>query len=163
MINRAYTHCNNPQSFEREMRIIKNIIVKHGYEENLINKIKKDLRKKSNKNIKENESRNNNIEDEINNKQKNEYKMVPHQLTGFRNVKNILKKNNKKPAYKRPPTIFELLRNVKDNYTQLEKTGVYSIPLKNLDDNPEELYIGATSRNLKERLSEHERDIKNAT
>lgn len=74
-----------------------------------------------------------------------------------------MKKGNKKPAYKRPPTIFNLLRNVKDNYSQGERTGIYSIPLQNLDNGTEELYIGATCRNVKKRISEHKRDVKNAS
>lgn len=57
---------------------------------------------------------------------------------------------------------WEILRNVKDTYNHEERTGIYNIPLQNVDNGTEELYIGATCKNLKERLAEHKRDIKNA-
>lgn len=49
---------------------------------------------------------------------------------------------------------------VKDKYGKLEQLGVYQIPLKNVDSQKDEIYIGATSRNLKDRLNEHRADIK---
>lgn len=79
--------------------------------------------------------------------------MIPEALRDFRAVRNVEKKIGKKPAFKRPPTIFNLLRNVKDPVNHDEKTGVYNIPLRNLDEGTDELYIGATRRNLKERLA----------
>lgn len=49
---------------------------------------------------------------------------------------------------------------MKDRYSRLEKSGIYQIPLRNIDRQKDEVYIGATSRNLKDRLQEHESDIK---
>lgn len=156
MIARAYTHCNSPELIREEINIIKTIASKHGYNNRLIIKIDEELEKRRGS-LEQNEE-----ENSIPNGQATNYEVIPHELRNSKTVKNILKRNNKKPAYRRPPTIFSLLRNVKDNYDKLEKSGVYHIPVENFDDNTEELYIGATSRNLKDRISEHQRDIKNA-
>lgn len=49
---------------------------------------------------------------------------------------------------------------MKDNYGQKECTELYQIPLENLDSGQRENYIGATARNLKDRIDEHKRDIR---
>lgn len=76
-----------------------------------------------------------------------------------RTVRRILRKTKKKPAYKRGRTIFEALRNVKDRYSKEENSGIYKIPLQDNDENKEKIYIGATARNLKDRLKEHKQNI----
>lgn len=43
------------------------------------------------------------------------------------------KKLNKKPAYRRPKTVFGMLKNVKDSYAEKQKSGVYQVEMNNLD------------------------------
>lgn len=74
-------------------------------------------------------------------------------------VRRILKKTKRKPAYKRGQTIFQALRNVKEKYSAEKNSGIYRIPLENIDESRTEVYIGATTRNLKDRIQEHKRDI----
>lgn len=49
--------------------------------------------------------------------------------------------------------------NIRQTFTKLLKTlleaGVYKVLINNIQDNRNEVYIGATSRNLKDRLKEH--------
>lgn len=81
-------------------------------------------------------------------------------MKGYNTVKEVLKLNSKKPVYRRPNTVANMLKNVKDRYHNLERSGIYQIPLRNIDKKRDEVYIGATSRNLKDRLLEHKSDIK---
>lgn len=88
------------------------------------------------------------------------YEVISDALGRYRMVQKAIKVNKKKPAYKRSSTISNLLKNVKDKYSGHEQTGVCEIPLKNIDTQKKEVYIGATARNLKDRLNEHEDNIK---
>lgn len=86
------------------------------------------------------------------------YKTLPDSMRGLRTIENILKKTRVKLAFKRGPTVFQALKNVKDKYYPGQETGVYRIPLHNNDTGS--VYIGATRRSLKDRIEEHKRDIK---
>lgn len=46
------------------------------------------------------------------------FEVVPDALRRFKTIEKLLKLNKKKPAYKRPSTIFNLLKNVKDEYAK---------------------------------------------
>lgn len=81
-------------------------------------------------------------------------------MRNIKSVNNVLKKLNKKPAYRRPKTVFGMLKNVKDSYAEKQKSGVYQVEMNNLDSGQREVYIGATVRNLEDKIAEHKRDIK---
>lgn len=83
------------------------------------------------------------------------YEVVPDTMKCSRTVRGILKAIRKKLGYKRRKTIFQALRNVKDDYNHTERTGVY-----NFDTGTDKAYIGATQRNLHDRLEEHKRDVR---
>lgn len=84
---------------------------------------------------------------------------LPYKLHANYTVKKTLKSTDRSHTFKRSPTIFNLLRNDKDKRTEEYKSGVYKIPLRNIDDNCTEVYVGATSRNFRERLIEHKSNI----
>lgn len=84
---------------------------------------------------------------------------LPYKLHANYTVKKTLKSTDRSHTFKRSPTIFNLLRNDKDKRTEEYKSGVYKIPLRNIDDNRTEVYVGATSRNFRERLIEHKSNI----
>lgn len=158
-VARALSHCSTHILFNEEMKTIFEISKKHGYSRKLIQKIYKetlDRQERNNHDSQELESR-----QDCTNPINRGYEVIPDTLRGYKIVERLLKINEKKPAYKRPKTIFNTLKNVKDKYGQEECTGVYEIPLVNLDKQRNEVYIRATKRNLRERLKEHERDIKN--
>lgn len=87
---------------------------------------------------------------------------IPYRLNNNRQVKRILKKSNYKKAYKRAPTIYNILRNDKDKYDDQYKSGIYKIPLVDLNTRQNKAYISATGRNFKDRIKEHKDDIKKA-
>lgn len=61
------------------------------------------------------------------------YLPIPHGLRKYDFVRRLAKKENKKLASRRPPTVFNLLWNEKDPLKEYEKTGVYKIPVKTTD------------------------------
>lgn len=91
--------------------------------------------------------------------EKEEYEVVTDMLEKFDTVRKVLKHKKKIPSFKRPNTITDLFKNVKDEYVIQQQPGIYEIPLTNMDRQTKEVYVGATSRNLKDRLKEHEMDI----
>lgn len=74
-------------------------------------------------------------------------------------MKSLAKKTGTKLAPRRNPTIYELFRNNKDSVENKDKSGIYIIPMMNLNINVKEEYIGMTMRSLEERLQEHRNDI----
>lgn len=145
----------------KELKIIKEIATKHGYSRALVDRIYRETLESREKKRQADSERENNDRREPNDQTEGAYQVVPDALRNFRSVSQILRKSKKKSAYKRPKTIFNILRNIKDEYEQENRTGVYQIPLLNLDYQRNEAYIGATTRNLKNRLNEHKRDIRN--
>ncbi|XP_023240318.1 uncharacterized protein LOC111638795 [Centruroides sculpturatus] len=62
--------------------------------------------------------------------------------------------------YKRNPTIYQLLRADKDAVDKNALSGVYSIPATDTQRQNMMFYIGVTGKSLKEKLSEHQRNIR---
>lgn len=89
-----------------------------------------------------------------------QYETIPDSMRGLRTIRNIIRKTKTKPAFRRGPTVFQALKNIKDKYNPGQETGVYRIPLNNNNTDTAEVYIGATRRNLIDRIEEHKRDIK---
>lgn len=80
--------------------------------------------------------------------------------TTLRNLsKTIERCTGRKLAFERKNTLLNLLHNDKDNTPFINQPGVYKIPLRNLDLNKDEAYIGYTSRNLKTRIKEHKQSL----
>lgn len=89
-----------------------------------------------------------------------QYEIIPDSMRGLRTIESILKKTKTKPAFKRGPTVFQALKNIKDKYNPGQETGVYRIFLYNNNTGTNEVYIGTMRRNLNDRIEEHKRDIK---
>lgn len=75
-------------------------------------------------------------------------------------VKRIAKKEGRTLAQRRAPTIFNLVCNDKDRLTQMERSGVYSIPIEDVVTEEKAAYVGVTSRTLATRIDEHRRDVR---
>lgn len=84
---------------------------------------------------------------------------IPFRLHNYRTIRQALKSNNMSCTFKRATTVFSLLCNDKDRRAEGFKSGVYKIPLHNVDDNRSEVYVGATARNFKDRLNKHKDSI----
>lgn len=76
-------------------------------------------------------------------------------------VKKLVENHGKKIASRRLPTIYNSLRNIKQPLEEIEKSGVYEVPLERIQKRECAKYIGVTSRTLEQRLDEHKRDIRN--
>lgn len=77
-------------------------------------------------------------------------------------IRKIAKEENKRIATKRAPTVFNTLRNEKDKLKQSERTGVYKIPIRDVQLQREAAYLGVTSRAVHKRVEEHKKDIAQA-
>lgn len=89
----------------------------------------------------------------------NMFVSIPHNLSKYCCIKNLVKKQGKKIATKRLPTVYSELRNEKQPLKMTEKSGVYEIPVRNVKDGECSKYIGVTTRTLEQRITEHKRDI----
>lgn len=84
---------------------------------------------------------------------------LPYKTHEYKTLAKALKKSNTKCTYKRPPTIFSLLRNDKKKRKSEFDSGVYRIPVDNIQDQRREVYVGTTKRNFRDRLNEHKNNI----
>lgn len=157
-LNRALMYCSTEEYLVAEIKRIKKVAERHGYFHRLVNKTLEEIKKNYKGNPQQKEQANRRTEDST--MEKEEFEVITDDISEYKTVKEVLNLNKKKPAYRRPNTVANLLKNMKDRYSRLEKSGIYQIPLRNIDRQKDEVYIGATSRNLKDRLQEHESDIK---
>lgn len=88
------------------------------------------------------------------------YNVIPYRLHNNTAMKSSIKAANVVSAFKRAPTIFNILCNDKTKRGEGFRTGIYKVPLINLEDNQFEVYIGATAGNLKDRISEHKNNVR---
>lgn len=160
-INRAITHSSTEEFLNEEIEKIIRIAEKHGYVKGTVKRLFSRILK-ARENVtqigQERLNQNRPYNSETINK---EYEVITEALRHSKTVKKLIKKSQKKPAYKRGNTVQSRLRNIKDAYDRVEQTGVYEIPLVNNDKQQKEIYVGVTTRNLRERLKEHDADIKN--
>lgn len=80
---------------------------------------------------------------------------IPYRLHNSKEVKSSLRSANRNSAFRRAPTVFEVIRNDKS-----KRQEGYKVPLKNIEDNQLETYIGTTVRNFKQRIKEHKESIR---
>lgn len=57
---------------------------------------------------------------------------VPQHLKNLNMTKKLAKRKKKCIVSRRNPTVYSMLRNEKDPLEQMEKTGVYKIPFKDM-------------------------------
>lgn len=87
---------------------------------------------------------------------------VPQHLKNLNMTKKLAKRKKKCKVSRRNPTVYSMLRNEKDPLEQMEKTGVYKIPFKDMQTNENKSYIGVTLRTIRKRVNEHKRAIQQA-
>ncbi|XP_067135129.1 uncharacterized protein [Centruroides vittatus] len=140
---RAHTHCSSTQDENKEMNYIMKLAKKHGISHKAITSLTTTHTKKRNL---------------LNTE---EFTLMDYRaaLSGiYRRIGNA---TNKRIIYKRSPTIYQLLRADKDPPDTNSLPGVYKIPITDARRQNKLFYIGATRRSLKERLAEHQRNIRN--
>lgn len=108
--------------------VVLDIARKHGYSKKLIENIYKETSHKQENRVNAPHEQKNSLGQYDNRQIEKRFEVLPDALRSFRTVGNLMKKNNKKPAFRRPTTIFNLLKNTKE-----EGTGIYEIPLTNVN------------------------------
>ncbi|XP_023238100.1 uncharacterized protein LOC111636945 [Centruroides sculpturatus] len=142
LISRAYSHCNNTKDRNEELNYIYNLARKHGV--NL-----KAIINKSNRSIKRR------------NLPHNEGVLTMEYNASLNNIfRRIGKAQNKRIVYKRTPTTYQLLRSDKDLVDRRTLPGVYKIPVTDSRRRSKLMYVGATGRCIKDRLAEHQANIR---
>lgn len=85
--------------------------------------------------------------------------ITPYNLNNFNFVDKAAKKLNKKVAIQRTATIFDLIWNEKHPQKDVEKQGVYKIPVERKATRSATSYIGVITRTLAQRIDEHKIDL----
>ncbi|XP_067139860.1 uncharacterized protein [Centruroides vittatus] len=142
LVTRAYTHCSKLEDRNEELKYINMLAKSFGVNSKAFSNLKPP-----------------------NNKEPNRRKADECTIMEYRALLNNVYKRigaatNKKIVYKRNPTIYQLLRADKDAPNLHLIPGVYKIPVIDNRRQNELYYVGATGRSLKERLTEHQRDIR---
>ncbi|XP_023231476.1 uncharacterized protein LOC111631461 [Centruroides sculpturatus] len=149
LTKRAFTHHSNFEDTLAELQHIQNIATQHGYGKRLI----QNLALAYSSRVYNDSSRTNNS----NNLQCVAVVEYNRHLDPI--YREIAKRINKRIAYKRRNTIYNILRNSKDNIDERYAPGVYSVPLRDHRFQRDLIYIGSTIRSLDKRMREHKYDI----
>ncbi|XP_023220476.1 uncharacterized protein LOC111622349 [Centruroides sculpturatus] len=146
LIKRAYTHCSRMYDTRKELDYIAKLARDVGLKQSKVKALIQEAEKGCNK-----------TKDK---KEKKEFTVMEYRapLSGI--YRKIGVESKKKIAYKRNTTIFQMLRNDKTPIDRRLVPGVYRIPLHDKRLKKELYYIGATKRSLRERLKEHEKNIR---
>ncbi|XP_067119191.1 uncharacterized protein [Centruroides vittatus] len=139
---RAHTHCSSTQDKNEEMNYIIKLAQKNGISPKAVTS-----------------------EITTRNKERNllnteEFTLMEYRAELGSIYRRIGTATNKRIIYKRNPTIYQLLRADKDAMDTNSLPGVYRIPITDTRRQNKLFYIGATRRSLKERLAEHQRNIR---
>ncbi|XP_023230451.1 uncharacterized protein LOC111630571 [Centruroides sculpturatus] len=142
LIARVYLHCSNTKDRTDELNYIYNLARKYRINVNaIISKSIKRLKKRSLPN--------------------NEGIIIMDYNASLTNIfQRIGKAKNKRILYKRTPTTYQLLRSDKDEVDRNTLPGVYKIPVTDSRRHNKLMYIGATGRCIKDRLAEHQGNIR---
>ncbi|XP_067126607.1 uncharacterized protein [Centruroides vittatus] len=143
LLRRAYTHCSRMQDTRREVEYIKKIAENVGVKSSKIKRLVQEIEKGNNES-----------------KEKGEFTIMEYRAQLSNIYRRIGIEKNKKVAYRRNPTIFQLLRNDKAPIDRMKIPGVYRIPVQDKRRSTELYYIGATKRSLAVRLEEHKRNVR---
>ncbi|XP_023239389.1 RNA polymerase I-specific transcription initiation factor RRN3-like [Centruroides sculpturatus] len=153
LIRRAFTHSSNIQDRDTELAYILCVAAQHGYHKHIHRLIQHQQRIYS-----ESAQESDQIEDG----RLEEIKRIAITYNPY--VKSIYAKLASKCqlrlAFRRCPTIFNLLRNGKDPPNPIRRPGIYSIPMKDNRCDRDLIYIGSTKRSMGVRIQEHLADIR---
>ncbi|XP_023233804.1 uncharacterized protein LOC111633468 [Centruroides sculpturatus] len=144
LIKRAYTHCSRIYDTRKELEYIEKLARDVGIKENKIKALIRAEKEGNKSKVK---------------REKKEFTVMEYRAQLSNIYRKIGIESNKKIAYKRNTTIFQMLRNDKTPVDRRLIPGVYRIPLYDRRLNKELYYIGATKRSLNERLKEHKKNV----
>ncbi|XP_023236944.1 uncharacterized protein LOC111636026 [Centruroides sculpturatus] len=146
LIKRAYTHCSKVYDTRKELEYIakleRDVKLKQSKVEAVIQKAEKGCNKTGDK------------------KEKKQFTIIEYRAPLSNIYRKIGIESNKKIAYKRNTTIYQMLKNDKTPVDWRLVPGVYRIPLHDKMLKKDLYYIKATNRSLKERLEKHEKNIR---
>ncbi|XP_067130465.1 uncharacterized protein [Centruroides vittatus] len=149
LIKRAYTHSTTQEAVQKELDHLRVVAQEHGYgrliqqlERNYLNGDGPDTP------VNRNNQRTANIIILLS------YNPILAPL-----YRKIAKRQGVDIAFRRCPSILQLLRNDKDRTNSCKLPGVYAIPLTDNRCNEELVYNGSTKRAMEVRLREHQKDI----
>ncbi|XP_067126930.1 uncharacterized protein [Centruroides vittatus] len=149
LTKRAFTHHSRIEDTISELERIQIIATRHGYSRTLVHNLASaHLHRTDNTNTRTNDSNTTQALVVV------EYNKHLDSI-----YREIAAYTNKKIAYKRRNTIYDLMRNSKDIVDKRMAPGVYSVPLWDSRFQRELVYIGSTKRSLDKRLREHKYDI----
>lgn len=143
-LSRAISHCSTDTLLKEEIQRIETIAQNHGYSRALVRKQLKEItdgRKNGDGGHQEQHSQDISLQNQY---QATEYEVIPDTMQMSRTVTRVLRRRNRRPAYKWSQTVFQALKNLKDLYDKDESVGVYKIPLENIDKGTREVYVGTT-------------------
>ncbi|XP_067119212.1 uncharacterized protein [Centruroides vittatus] len=149
LVRRAASYSSTKKTLDKELAYLKKVATYHGYP-SLIRRITRQHHQGSTSAGQANGSAN-----------KKDLTRLPITYNPYvcKVYGEIAKKQQMQIAYRRGPTIAEILKNCKDPPDPNRMYGVYSIPLRDNRWQRELVYIGSTKRSLKTRLKEHQADL----
>ncbi|XP_023216359.1 uncharacterized protein LOC111618961 [Centruroides sculpturatus] len=150
LIKRAFSHSSTTQALNTELNYIKRIAAKHGYH-GLTHRLIE--RHQHSQYTPTTRTKTNTDHDE--------HTRLPVTFNPY--IKAIYTEIAGKQlqiAYRRCPTIYDILRNGKGSPVRSRLPGVYFIPLKDNRCNENLVYIGSTKRSLNTRVQEHQADLR---
>ncbi|XP_067141704.1 uncharacterized protein [Centruroides vittatus] len=151
LIKRAFSHSSTTQALNTELNYIKRIAAKHGYHglaHRLIERLQRSQYAPTTR------TRTNTDQDE---RTRLPVTFNPYVKAIYAEIAG---KQQLQIAYRRGPTIYDILRNGKGSPVRGRLPGVYSIPLKDNRCNESLVYIGSTKRSLNTRVQEHQADLR---
>ncbi|XP_023243403.1 uncharacterized protein LOC111641462 [Centruroides sculpturatus] len=154
LIRRAFTHSSNIQALDKELAYIMRVAAEHGYRIGV---------RKMIKNYSWMYAVNEQLVDWHNERTEDPEDIERIPITFNPYVRSIYDKITKKCqiriAYRRCPTIFNILSNGKDPPNPSRRPRVYSVPLRDNRFDRDLVYIGSTKRSIGVRMQEHQADI----
>ncbi|XP_023211828.1 uncharacterized protein LOC111614694 [Centruroides sculpturatus] len=153
LVRRAYSHSSTQEALREELTHIEKIADMHGYH-NIVPRIaERHERALMSHNTPMTTLRNSHSID-----MERILLMFNHILISVYTA--VAKRRNVNIAYKRGPTIFDILRNGKDPPDPIKSPGIYRIPVRDDRFGRDLVYIGSTKRSMGVRISEHKADIR---
>ncbi|XP_023239065.1 uncharacterized protein LOC111637733 [Centruroides sculpturatus] len=153
LIRRAFTHSSNIQARDTELAYILRVAAQHGYHKHIHRLIQHQQRIYS-ESVQESDQLRDGRPEEI---ERISITYNPYLKSLYA---KLASKRQLRLAFKRCPTIFNLLRNGKDPPNPIRRPGIYSIPVKDNRCDRNLIYIGSTKRSLGVRIQEHLADIR---
>ncbi|XP_067134137.1 uncharacterized protein [Centruroides vittatus] len=152
LIKRAFTHNSKYEHTLAELSRIQEVASQHGYERNIVYNIARKYTRGNTRNI---------LQAGLRSVDNSARKIVEYNQHLDAIYREIASSTQNKIAYRRPRSVYSLLRNGKDNLDMKNAPGIYAVPLWDDRFNRSLVYVGSTKRSLHQRLREHRYDIAN--